>query len=532
MLVDEGGNHMGQMLSKSARGGHHRSSVGRGGDGETRLARICEAYLAATLPGGEYPSGRATEALLATSPICLAELDHHRRRVVGAALILARARSGSVEEAVELADAETDLRLVGQDAGVIAATLAVFWSAASEAYATAGLARQGTQAAYRAHEYALDSGSDAQLYRAYGLLAANRALNGEFIRAENVSAKAATLEQAHAWEHTAGAYMLLVGRIMVASAQMDTVGLDRCARRVRRTLPDDPTWRALAALADATRLLLDSRPSEGIAVLVPVTNGADQQAIPALIRDMMISLHATLLVARGEPQRALSLLEGRESSPDHTLCFDLQRASAYLRLGDDRSVLMTTDHCIHFGPRHCLRTLPPVLLRRAVANERLGHHRTADTTFADAFHLMRSSGSTTPLHTLSHAEIDTLLARFLNDRPDLSAAVGDLRRRMQLAPSARPPSQVVPPLSKREAIIARRLRDPGTLSDIAASLCVARNTVKTQVRSLYRKLGVSTREDAIAVLEGTGFYDLPHAEQETSFRSLDQPRTFGRVTSA
>jgi LuxR family transcriptional regulator of spore coat protein len=43
-----------------------------------------------------------------------------------------------------------------------------------------------------------------------------------------------------------------------------------------------------------------------------------------------------------------------------------------------------------------------------------------------------------------------------------------------------------------------------TLEQIASRLFVTRNTVKSQVRSVYRKLGVSTRADAVAWAEEAG----------------------------
>jgi LuxR family transcriptional regulator of spore coat protein len=55
-------------------------------------------------------------------------------------------------------------------------------------------------------------------------------------------------------------------------------------------------------------------------------------------------------------------------------------------------------------------------------------------------------------------------------------------------------------LSRRELVVLSNLGRGLTLEEVAACLFVSRNTVKTQVRSLYRKLGVSTRADAVARL--------------------------------
>ena len=60
-------------------------------------------------------------------------------------------------------------------------------------------------------------------------------------------------------------------------------------------------------------------------------------------------------------------------------------------------------------------------------------------------------------------------------------------------------------LSRRERVILAHLALPVNLNQIAMSLFVSRNTVKSQVRSIYRKLGVSDRESAVRVGREHGF---------------------------
>jgi len=53
-------------------------------------------------------------------------------------------------------------------------------------------------------------------------------------------------------------------------------------------------------------------------------------------------------------------------------------------------------------------------------------------------------------------------------------------------------------LTRRERVILSNLEEGVTLEEIASRLFVSRNTVKSQVRSVYRKLGISTRAEALA----------------------------------
>jgi DNA-binding CsgD family transcriptional regulator len=54
------------------------------------------------------------------------------------------------------------------------------------------------------------------------------------------------------------------------------------------------------------------------------------------------------------------------------------------------------------------------------------------------------------------------------------------------------------PLSEREVAVLRLLRGTLSLREIGQELCLSQNTIKTHARAIYRKLGVSTRQEAVA----------------------------------
>jgi LuxR family transcriptional regulator, maltose regulon positive regulatory protein len=72
---------------------------------------------------------------------------------------------------------------------------------------------------------------------------------------------------------------------------------------------------------------------------------------------------------------------------------------------------------------------------------------------------------------------------------------GILRRRARVG---RRQAAVADELTTKELDVLRLLPTGRSLRDIAAALYVSRNTVKTHVRSVYRKLDVSTRAEAVA----------------------------------
>jgi LuxR family transcriptional regulator of spore coat protein len=59
-------------------------------------------------------------------------------------------------------------------------------------------------------------------------------------------------------------------------------------------------------------------------------------------------------------------------------------------------------------------------------------------------------------------------------------------------------------LTPRERVVLAELAEDVTLEEIAARLWVSRNTVKSQLRTAYRKIGVSTRAEAVAWVEASG----------------------------
>ncbi|MEK8226852.1 helix-turn-helix transcriptional regulator [Oerskovia sp. M15] len=63
-------------------------------------------------------------------------------------------------------------------------------------------------------------------------------------------------------------------------------------------------------------------------------------------------------------------------------------------------------------------------------------------------------------------------------------------------------------LSRREKIVLSNLSEDITLERLAADLFVTRNTVKSQLRSIYRKIGVSTRAEAVGWARDNGIPTL------------------------
>lgn len=240
-----------------------------------------------------------------------------------------------------------------------------------------------------------------------------------------------------------------------------------------------------------------------------MVQGTDALVCPPYLRDAAAAMAGVGYVQLGEPGNALMFLEGRTSTPDHSVCFEQMRASAYLQLGKYRKAISCTDPCVSGNPDHSIVTLVSVLLRRAVAFDALGHHATADADFSTAAHLAMDNDLVAGVLGLPATSLRTLLSRMAATDPVFAAQVVDQFPRGQELAELPQVGFASAQLTPREKVIARWLHTEKTLPEIAVELHVSINTVKSQVGGLYRKLGVASRDDATVMLRRIGHSPPP-----------------------
>jgi LuxR family maltose regulon positive regulatory protein len=98
------------------------------------------------------------------------------------------------------------------------------------------------------------------------------------------------------------------------------------------------------------------------------------------------------------------------------------------------------------------------------------------------------------------AEARLLLASSPDGAGPQLARLGQVERHLEGEPQSMP---VIDRLTDREVTVLRLLGGSMSMREIAQELYVSPNTVKTHTRAIYRKLGVSTRHDAINNLQIT-----------------------------
>ena len=132
-------------------------------------------------------------------------------------------------------------------------------------------------------------------------------------------------------------------------------------------------------------------------------------------------------------------------------------------------------------------------LRLADAEGLADHHEAAVAHLTLAELLLDDGRPDDAAHQLALAE--PLVARVHHVPRERHA--DEVRRRLDITTQRRVSPDVVEPLTGRETSVLRLLPTALTPREIAKELYLSPNTIKTHTRSLYRKLGVNTRHEAV-----------------------------------
>ena len=246
-----------------------------------------------------------------------------------------------------------------------------------------------------------------------------------------------------------------------------------------------PHWMPYAVTA-ASLELIGGHPGRGLAHLDQAAGARGPEGRSAAVRATLSSVRSVLELALGHPESAEAVLE--RDAPE-----------IYTRIGIARTQLYLGRHGA------ALQQLRPL------ANTTLSTRRRAEAVALEAAALLRFSSEDRVRAVIDHLgamleQSGLLVALALLPAADLArvthalAELGygealALDRLRTLLPGTGPDIS----LTRRETAVLSTLMQHPSHSAIAAQLNVSVNTVKSQLRSVYRKLGVSTRDEAIAV---------------------------------
>jgi DNA-binding CsgD family transcriptional regulator len=251
----------------------------------------------------------------------------------------------------------------------------------------------------------------------------------------------------------------------------------------RRTIEH---WLATAQ-TEAFVHLIEGRPGAGLAGLDTYTVMRMEGRSMAVRRELA-PIRALLQLALGSPDAAGVILhrDGVAGPARH-----VARARVDLVLGRNGAALSELRAVA--GADLPFRTIAEAATVEAAVLIRFSTSARTAAVLEQLGALLDQTGLRLPLALIPPADLELVRAELTN------LGFGHLFDGIEIRSVLPNPAGFSPILSKRESVVLQELMHTSSVSQIASDLIVSVNTVKSQLRSVYRKLGVTNRDEAIAV---------------------------------
>ncbi|RDI24849.1 LuxR family maltose regulon positive regulatory protein [Rhodococcus sp. AG1013] len=351
----------------------------------------------------------------------------------------------------------------------------------------------------RAYNSNRPAGTDFVARNAAGSLALNYALIGELGHAETWLERERRHEDAAAWVTAMVRVGGLVAGVLVA---LDRMELDVAAKILAELgdLPDDEELWAFALYAHCQLELVSGQAGAGLDRMHRASAVYERWFTPGSIAAALLTAtEADLYSALGRGNEAWRTVE---KTPGRGPWTSMARARMNLSSGHPAAALAdcvrpTVTDCAH--PRIRMESA----LVQAAAHLELSHEPQAQAMLQRAVALFDQTGLVRPFASLPVGRIAQM------------STLGVALPEKWLAAVPPPESGVFPDrirlvdLSDRESAVLNVLASTSSVAEIATTLFVSQNTVKTQLRSVYRKLGVHSRADALLTAARLGLIGPP-----------------------
>lgn len=332
-----------------------------------------------------------------------------------------------------------------------------------------------------------------------GLIAFTHARRGDHTRAEAVLRTMTPLG-----ETTDFGSSFVAVRANIASAWVSLERFDADAARRSLQLTDEhwPTTEYWPVILEA-RVQLEWQLDGPESALLTLREARAERRFQAPTSDAMILLllvlEAELLLAAGAGSEAMTLLTAPRRQRSKRL--EVPRSRSLLLAGNWDQAASVADGAA-LSESQPWNNRIDLMLISASANLRAGDRDAAQRRFDQAAAMAERSGVRIPFASMARRDLLDLGRR----RPALLAQIPEQSPRY-------PDPEVIVPLSRREHHVLAALASDQTLPEISHTLSVSTNTLKSQLRSVYRKLGVSSRQEAVALARRTGLLRLSRSQQ-------------------
>lgn len=325
-------------------------------------------------------------------------------------------------------------------------------------------------------------------YHGLALHAGSLALAGDVPEAQELLNLADEIEWPEGWRD---GYVGAFGHVAEGIIALDSFDADKAQHHVTVMEPHLATiehW-PLFAQVQAMVFLIKGRAPEGVAFLRSET-ARRSRSLNSHTSLRLDQSKALLLFAAGRGGEAEAVLR---KHPKSVPGIAVNWARLALLANQPERAIRALDEVAPAGWMST-RRLSEALLLRAAAALRLGRDDFALTVLDEAAGLMLDRRLGFALLLLPRSDVEALAA-LASARGSVSAVA--LLAQVDGHPSVFGELRPAIELTERERVVLQQLVVTGNHAEIAAALFVSPNTVKSQLRALYRKLGVASRQEAL-----------------------------------
>ena len=351
-----------------------------------------------------------------------------------------------------------------------------------------------------AHGHAAAYLTRAEHIECLGGIAVLDASNGDFDRALRLVCEARDLADVTELLQTGYGAPALAAQVMIANERMDL----RLAAELEAEMlaaSQHNEWEPFARIITAALRGHEGHPILALDVLTKAVQGYAGWDTRGIGEDSARLLQGIMLLSVEHGEEAWAILQSLPPHEHHSLC--PARVVGQLRLshGDLVGADEAIRACEALGDAHCGRTLVDIQMIRAAIEFERGNFVVSDVRADRAFVTMARSGALTSLRRIPVAALRAIATRATQRRhssPEVSAMLELIVHRTAGTGGE------VQSLSVRERAVLAQVQRGLTVAAIASELYISPNTVKTHLSRLYRKLGVSTRNEAIRAARALG----------------------------
>lgn len=222
---------------------------------------------------------------------------------------------------------------------------------------------------------------------------------------------------------------------------------------------------------------------------------ADAGPLPPLLARWLTEAEAEIELSAGNPSEVIRLIGRVPAAAGPTARMLTFVARAHLALGEPRAAetVLTPLHTSASDVRSAVEAW----LVTALVEDALRQNNRSVDAFARAVALAEPHGMRGPFVAVGPSRIAGLLERYQWLTPEEHPFLADLLADSSPARPTSPAGPEMEELTDRELDVLRYLPTMLRNHDIAEQMYVSVNTVKAHLRSLYRKLGVTHRREAV-----------------------------------